>query len=286
MGIVGPSRINKRGRRQEGFTLVELLVVIAIIAILASLLLPAMSQAKAKAHSITCMNNQRQLAVAWTLYAQDNADRLANNFGEGEIRRLLQQNENPNWAGSLLDWNLNPENTNIVLNTTASLGTYVGGHATVYRCPSDFVVSANQRSAGWTGRSRSVSMNAMVGDAGEFTKDGSNVNNPAYIQYLKMSDFLDAAKIFVFIEEHPDSINDGYFLNKVYSPGWHDLPASYHGGAANLVYGDGHAEVRRWQGESTKAPPKPDVVELPMTVAGKDKDDFKWLLNRTTTANH
>lgn len=281
MSPLGNNRLQRRA-----FTLVELLAVVAIVAIVASFLFPALSQAKGKAHSITCMNNQRQLAVAWSLYAQDNSDRLANNYGAAEIKQLLSRNQNVNWAGSVLNWELTPDNTNHVLNTRATLGRYLAGNAAPYRCPSDFSVSGLQRSAGWTGRCRSISMNAMVGDAGEFTRGGSNVNNPTYIQYLRMSDFLDAARIFVFIEEHPDSINDGYFLNKIYSQGWHDLPASYHAGAANLVFGDGHAEIRRWQGEGTKAPAKPDAVVLPMSVTGRDKQDFKWLLTRTTTALH
>jgi prepilin-type N-terminal cleavage/methylation domain-containing protein/prepilin-type processing-associated H-X9-DG protein len=266
----------------RGFTLIELLVVIAILAILASVLLPALAKAKAKGHAILCLNNLRQLSLAWTLYAQDNSDRLPNNFGVSEIKRLLQAGSNVNWASSLLNWELDPENTNILLNTKASLGTYVGGHARVFKCPSDDVVSSVQRSAGWTDRSRSFSMYAMVGDAGEFSQDGTNVNNPYYHQYLKLSEFQRTSQIFVFIEEHPHSMNDGYFLNKAYPAFWHDLPASYHNGSANLIFGDGHAEARRWRNATTRKPARPDAVTLPLRLDDSDRADFDWLMERTS----
>ena len=107
-----------------------------------------------------------------------------------------------------------------------------------------------QRRAGWSERSRSISMNAMVGDAGEFMRSGANVNNPLYRQYLRLSQFYSTPRIFIFIEEHPDSINDGYFLNKGYdeegAAEWYDLPASYHDGAANLSFADGHTGSTAW----------------------------------------
>ena len=125
-------------------------------------------------------------------------------------------------------------------------------------------------------------MNAMVGDAGEFTRSGDNVNNPAYRQYLRMSDFTAGAQIFVFIEEHPDSINDGYFLNRAGTYEWNDLPASYHNGAANLTYADGHAEPHRWVSASTRKPHRPDGADLPFKISGGEAADYYWLLKRTS----
>ena len=109
-------------------------------------------------------------------------------------------------------------------------------------------------------------MNAMVGDAGEFTHGGTNVNNPSYHQFLKLSDFTATPDIFVFIEEHPDSINDGYFLNKAYEPEWTDLPASYHNGSANLSFADGHAELHHWIIPSTRRPSS-------VSMLGRERSD-------------
>jgi prepilin-type N-terminal cleavage/methylation domain-containing protein/prepilin-type processing-associated H-X9-DG protein len=273
-------------RAQPGFTLIELLVVIAVIAILASLLLPALSRAREKGASTACLNNIRQLNLAWILYADENNDLLAHNLGEGEIKQMLRKRGRANWANSVLNWKLDPDNTNIVLNTQAELGPYLAAHPAVFRCPSDRTVSPPQRAKGWTSRSRSISMNAMVGDAGEFTRSGSNVNNPAYHQYLKMSEFTRTSDVFVFIEEHPDSMNDGYFLNRGQYTEWNDLPASYHNGAANLSFADAHAESHRWIEPTTKRPARAGMAHLPIELEENEADDYYWLLKRTSSYEH
>jgi prepilin-type N-terminal cleavage/methylation domain-containing protein/prepilin-type processing-associated H-X9-DG protein len=265
----------------RGFTLIELLVVISIIATLASLLLPALSQARNRSHQILCLNNVRQLNLATIVYSYDFEDRLPYNLGSTEIKQMLSQGLKYNWANSVLNWELDSDNTNVLLNTEASLGSYVGRVARVFRCPSDHAVSALQRSAGWTGRSRGISMNAMVGDAGVFTMGEGNSNNPSYHQYRKASEFVTAAETFVFIEEHPDSINDGYFLNRAAKYEWNDLPASWHNGAANLSYGDGHCEAHRWMDSVTRKPGRPDGANLPIAL-GEERGDFYWLLKRTS----
>jgi prepilin-type N-terminal cleavage/methylation domain-containing protein/prepilin-type processing-associated H-X9-DG protein len=279
-----PPKQAPHGRR--AFTLVELLVTIAIIAILASLLVPAIARAKGSGRQIVCENNLRQLGLGWTIYAQDNNDRLAYNLGGTEIKRLNKRDQYYNWANSLLNWELDWSNTNDVLNTRASLGSYVAANARVYRCPSDNVLSKVQRRAGWDHRSRTYSMNAMVGDAGEFTRGGTNVNNPYYRQYMTHSEIPQPAAIFAFIEEHPHSINDGYFLNKGYSSEWYDLPASFHNGGANLSFADGHQELRRWQRDSTKKPARPDAASLPLQLNSDDLADLKWVVNRMSVHEH
>src|SRR5262249_34686114 len=150
-------------RRGRGFTLVEMLVVVAIIGILAGILLSALTRSKARAQGMFCMNNTRQLTVAWVIYADDHSGRLSYNLGKGDHSMPR------NWANSVLDWELSPDNTNSATLVETGLGPYVGKATAVYRCPSDYVLDPRQEQAGWTSRVRSYSMNAMVGDAGNFS---------------------------------------------------------------------------------------------------------------------
>ena len=181
-----------------------------------------------------------------------------------------------------MSWELDTDNTNTALLTRGGVGPYVSRVATVYRCPSDRVVSDIQRDAGWARRVRSLSMNAMVGDSGQFSTNGANANNPDYRQFFKVSQMPQPTQIFVFIEEHPDSINDGYFLNHPDDFKWFDLPASYHDGGLNLTFADGHAERHNWKVASTKPPARPGAAHLPCAVDPARQDDFDWLMERTS----
>src|SRR5215207_4988281 len=111
-------------RARHGFTIVELLVVVAIIAILASLLLPAIARASGQGREIVCRNDLRQLGIAWTVYAGDHDDRITYNLGSTEIKAMLARGQKYNWANSLMNWELDPSNTNDLLNTQASIGPY------------------------------------------------------------------------------------------------------------------------------------------------------------------
>jgi prepilin-type processing-associated H-X9-DG protein len=123
-------------------------------------------------------------------------------------------------------------------------------------------------------------MNAMVGDAGELSNSGFNVNNPDYVQFFKLTSIPRPASIFVFLDEHPDSINDGYFLNKAEYHEWVDLPASYHNGAATFSFADGHSQLRRWEFARTKRPAHPDAAGLPLYVPSAEVADFNWVVER------
>lgn len=127
-------------------------------------------------------------------------------------------------------------------------------------------------------------MNAMIGDAGDLIVGGHNVNNPGYKQFLKLPQIPAPANIFVFIDEHPDSINDGYFLMQwTYPFEWVDLPASFHNDSSALAFADGHCETHQWHDASTLAPARPDAADLPRSAT--NRTDFLWLLQRTSIAN-
>jgi prepilin-type N-terminal cleavage/methylation domain-containing protein/prepilin-type processing-associated H-X9-DG protein len=286
---IAPSRRNtfhvnhlrpKTAAPRAAFTLVEVLVVIAVVAILASLLLPALNRARTMSHGIACLNNARQLALAWHLYADDHDDRLPYNLGGDATRKTVALKTNLNWVNNILSWELDSDNTNTHSLTASGLGPYTGRNALIYRCPSDTVVSDIQRRAGWMARVRSYSMNAMIGDAGELTQGGYNVNNPSYTQFFKRSLIPRPDSIFVFLDEHPDSINDGYFLNRAYYREWVDLPASHHNGAAAFAFADGHSELHRWRHDATKQPAKPDATVLPAQVSADALDDYQWIVSR------
>jgi prepilin-type processing-associated H-X9-DG protein len=267
--------------------LLELLVVMGIIGLLAALLLPALGHARARGLSATCLSNIRQVTLGWHLYADDHGDALPYNFGVADTRRTIEQGTFLNWVNNVMSWELDPDNTNRVWLARGGLGPYLGDVAAgIYRCPSDSALSGLQRSAGWTERVRSISMNAMVGNAGEFTQDGTNANNPAYRQFFKLADVPGHSQIFAFIEEHPDSINDGYFLNRLADGEWMDLPASYHGGVANVGFADGHVTTHKWLHASTRPPAKPDAAPLPFPVPANERSDYDWLMQRTTLRSY
>ena len=269
----------------RAFTLIELLVVISIIAILASLILPAMARAKARAQGSFCLNNTKQLAVAWMVYADDHNGQLAYNLGQSArnpvaMPAIAGTSMADNWVNNVENWELNPDNTNAAAVVATGLGPYASKTAALYHCPSDNVLSDLQKQNGWPGRVRSYSMNAMVGDAGGFSQTGTNLNNPSYVQFFRTVSIPRPSDIFVFLDEHPDSIDDGYFLNReLAQPTWNDLPASYHDGAASFSFADGHAELHRWRNASTRQPARAYGINpaLPMVITD-GVEDLSWVL--------
>lgn len=272
----------RRRSAAGGFTLIELFTAIAVIAVLAALLLPALGGSKAKARAAACLSNERQLMLASLIYVGDFNDALPYNLGTAEIKKLEAEQQFLNWSTPVMSWELDSDNTNTIWLTQGGIGPYASSTAKVYRCPSDSVVSDIQAQAGWKARVRSISMNAMVGNAGQFILAGANVNNPDYKQFLTVGQIPQPARIFVLTEEHPDSINDGYFLNKPDSMQWMDLPASYHNGAVNLAFADGHLESHKWRFASTQPPARPDAAHLPFPVPAAERGDYDWLMDRTT----
>ena len=266
----------------RGFTVVELLTVIAVIAILASLLLPSMGAVKARSQAAACANHKKQLTFAWLIYADDHQDRLVPNFGADRLHATAVRNWDDNWVNNRMTWELDMGNTNTAFADAAKLTEYTTRVVPLYRCPSDHVVSAIQRKAGWNARVRSISMNGMLGDPGPSFKNGLNLNNPNYVQFLNLAAIQNTAGTFVLLDEHPDSINDGYFLNVGDSDEWVDLPGSYHNGAATLSFADAHLEVHPWRFPRTKQPSRPDGAHLPFRIPAAETADFDWLMEKTS----
>jgi prepilin-type N-terminal cleavage/methylation domain-containing protein/prepilin-type processing-associated H-X9-DG protein len=246
------------------FTLIEVLVVIAIIALLAALLLPALAKSKTKAEAVTCANNLRQLSLAWTLYADDNGDWLVNNHGIPETRARRDP-----WANNVEDWLSSDDNTNVAYLTDSKLGPYANGSARIYKCPADRQPAPNGP------RIRSMSMNAQVGDPGELT----NRFNPLYIQFYRAAEITGPSGIFVFLDEHADTLNDGFFVNRLDDYAWGNLPGSYHNRAVNLAFADGHLESHRWVAPDTVRPVLRTKID---TFPAAPATDFEWLKARTS----
>ena len=269
---VKTARPDNRGRA-HAFTLVELLVAIAVIGMLAALLLPTLAKAKAQAQAGFCLGNTKQLALGCLMYTGDNKERLPYNLA------ATASQTNINWVSDLLDWETNSDNTNLALLSGAALGSYVGRSPGVYHCPLDTALASIQQGLGWSQRARSYSMNASIGDAGEVTQAGFNVNNPGYIQFFTLTSIPVPSGIFVFLDEHPDTIYDGYFVNRAASKEWTRLPGSYHDGGANFSFADGHAELHRWRYAGTQPPSVPDgATNLATTLPADQRGDFYWVV--------
>jgi prepilin-type N-terminal cleavage/methylation domain-containing protein len=262
-------------REPVGFTLIELLVVIGIIGILASLLLPVLAHARGRAQGIACLNNTGQLGLALQLYTVDEDDRLPYNLG----MTSSSSRTNINWVNNVMTWGLDSDNTNLATITQASLSPYANKATAIYKCPSDRALSATQRAAGWRARIRSYSMNALVGNAGGLSSRGYNVNDPDYTQFFRLTQIPQPSDIFVFLDEHPDSIDDGYFVNRAYYLEWMDLPGSYHEREAAFSFADGHSVLHHWMSPSTLPPSQADVANLPIPIAAGDRADFDWVLS-------
>lgn len=260
------------GSRPGAFTLIELLVVIAIIAILAAMLMPALSKAKCKAQGIACMSNQKQLTLAWLMYADDNRDRVPPNAsGSGNAA----QN---GWMQGWLTFDAgHPDNTNTLYLLNARIGPYTKSVG-IYKCPADIYPCA-VRGGAIMPRVRSVSMNSFIG---VLDSDYGTRQNPPCYTYQKLSDIRrpPPSNLWVFVDEHPDSINDGWLTDSwPGGGGWGDLPASYHAAACGLGFADGHAEIRKWRDKATV---EPVTRQLKPRQGGSAPNDTRWFMERST----
>jgi prepilin-type N-terminal cleavage/methylation domain-containing protein/prepilin-type processing-associated H-X9-DG protein len=261
--------------QRTGFTLIELLVVIAIIAILAGMLLPALAKAKTKAQGIMCMNNGRQMMLAWKFYLDDSQENLPFSFNGG----------NPGeWVHGSLDFSANRSNWDITQDITKSLlWPYGANNAALWRCPADrSVVKVSGKTLP---RVRSMSMNGWLNST-----DVESSFGPGFRVYKKTTDLIDPGPTmtWVLIDEREDSINDGElcvgmtgYPDKPQQWVIVDYPASYHNRAAGLSFADGHAEIHKWKDNRT-VPVLKKGVGLSLNVGSPNNQDVYWLMDRST----
>jgi prepilin-type N-terminal cleavage/methylation domain-containing protein len=280
-----PGRPCRWPSRPTAFTLIELLVVIAIIAILAAMLLPALTRAKLKAHGVSCMNNVRQLQIAFVLYADDNQQRVVSS---GYVNPV----EPTAWVNGWLDFNAgnanNWDETTLKNPSRARFAPYLQ-NVGVYKCPADRSTVAGKP------RIRSLSMSQAFGGPGDWLDPAgwlANVTSKKYKTFYKVPDFSPpgAANLWLFLDEHPDSQNAGGFANTMVETANGsdakivDFPASFHGQAGGVGFADGHAEIHKWVDARTRPPVKYNN-NLQLNVSSPGNKDMIWLSQRTSVRN-
>ena len=241
----------------KAFTLLELLVIVATFGVLSMLLASGMAKSKNRSPATGCLSNLRQLQLGCAMYADDNHGTLMPNAPVGVTT---------GWCGAGQEsWASSTHNTNPASYLAGPMAAYVSSNLTIYRCPGDVIPSDNGI------RIRSYSMNGQMGTS-------SSIFNPAYRTYINESDLTcplpkDA---FVFCDEHPMSLNDGYLQLSLSSPLYPNVPASYLDGGCGFSFADGHAEIHKWKSRFLLIPVIQGFAMVNVVSSGTDLD-WLWL---------
>lgn len=311
-----------RQRSASGFTLTELLVVLATLCVLTMVLVPALASTQPRSKAFQCLDNMRQIATAWTLYAGDNNERLASNSDRDAVGSETAKTQNwicPGLANQnvpLLDWTSSGNNFNSTLlnynevfmgaHSVALLGPYIQSGINIYVCPADNYLSPQQHTTlaqTWMSmykistRIRSCSMNGAMGDGTKYFGVGGGGHGamPTFYNAKKITDLVNPSpkNCWVVMDEHPDSDDDCvFYVNPAdANPATSDdvfteLPGSLHDGAAGMNFADGHAELHKWNG-TLDCPPVKYITYVQSVNVSADPaslNDLTWLAQHTPAA--
>ena len=274
-------------QRRHAFTRLDAAATIVVLSLLALIAFLAITRNAFAAVGITCVGNLGKLNLAWQLYSAENAEEVMNNFGFADMSGTVSAKTYLNWTHNMMDWSTNPSNTNRTLMATSKLYPYLENTTTPtpFKCPADRFISSVQNQAGWTtGRLRSYSMNGFMGafaiDTNDISYRGQNFLGSNFRQFILTSSIVRPEHTITFLDEHPDSINDGYFINVPNATQWYDLPGSHHNGAGGFSFADGRVEMHSWLYAATKQPVRFSFPTL--GLISSQRIDHTWLTERLT----
>jgi prepilin-type processing-associated H-X9-DG protein len=237
-----------------------------------------LTRAKLKAQGIECMSNIKQLTLAWMMYPDDNNGTLVPN--KNAINYAGWVNGYENFVAN------NTDNTNLLVLANALIGSYCYKQTKIYHCPADIYTCTEWGQEMLRVRSMSLS-GFLEGDAykGQKSSPQGSFYYPTWRAYTRLSDMVQPvpADLLVFVDEHPDSINDGWMLINVTNPnGWEDLPASYHGNTGGMSFADGHAVMHKWRESSTAQPILKKQRNGPGAFPAPASKDLQWLFQHVS----